>query len=246
MAASNLIVVTEQKELVNEIVRKAAALPPGQGAGQVGPVIDQLALDRITKYIDDAESKYDAKILLDGRSWTKKYKDGYWIGPTVILHSKESGFKDPAFCDEIFGPTLSILEVDSKERAIEIENGNPYGNAAAIYTTVGANAEWFAARFSVGMVGVNIGVPVPREPFSFGGWNRSRFGDCDITGGTDDTAMLRPSRTCFSFALIVLLSLCDCCLLVHSDGGMEFFTKRKKITTKWNLPAKRGAGDWMA
>jgi hypothetical protein len=75
-------------------------------------------------------------------------------------------------------------QVDSKERAIEIENNNPYGNAACIYTSVGAHADWFARRFSVGMVGVNIGVPVPREPFSFGGSNISKYGDLDITGTT--------------------------------------------------------------
>ena len=139
------------------------------------------------------------------------------IGPTVILHSNPA---DKALHDEIFGPVLSILEVESKERAIEIENKNPYGNAAwythcslmivhlaelcsrccSIYTNSGGTADWFSKRFSVGMVclrfasastngsliraqvGVNIGVPVPREPFSFGGSNISKFGDLDITG----------------------------------------------------------------
>jgi len=78
---------------------------------------------------------------------------------------------------------LSILQVETKEEAIAIENASPFGNAAAIYTTSGLVAEWFTERFSTGMVGVNIGIPVPREPFSFGGVNDSRWGSqLDITG----------------------------------------------------------------
>jgi methylmalonic acid semialdehyde dehydrogenase len=205
MAATVLLVVGDQPDLIDLIVEKAKALQPGQGAGAVmGPVIDQMSKDRIMSYISDSEAG-GAKVLLDGRSWAAR-SPGYWVGPTILLHTNP---KDKAMNDEIFGPVLSIYKVANKEEAIQIENGNPYGNAACIYTTVGSNAEWFAERFSVGMVGVNIGVPVPREPFSFGGWNLSRFGDSDITG----------------------------------DGGMEFFTKRKKITTKWNPPQNQ---DWMS
>ena len=99
---------------------------------------------------------------------------------------------------------LSILEVESKEEAIAIENSSPFGNAAAIYTTSGLVAEWFSDRFSTGMVGVNIGIPVPREPFSFGGIADSRWGtQVDITG----------------------------------EGGVEFFTYKKKVTTRWTESA---------
>ena len=99
---------------------------------------------------------------------------------------------------------LSILEVDTKEEAIDIANSSPFGNAAAIYTTSGHVAEWFTERFSTGMVGVNIGIPVPREPFSFGGIGNSRWGtQLDITG----------------------------------EGGVEFFTYRKKVTTRWTPSA---------
>ena len=106
------------------------------------------------------------------------------------------------FQDEIFGPVLSILAVDTKEEAIAIENASPFGNAAAIYTTSGLVAEWFTERFSTGMVGVNI--PVPREPFSFGGVADSRWGtQVDITG----------------------------------EGGVEFFTYRKKVTSRWTESA---------
>jgi len=205
MAASVLLTVGKQPKLLAAIVEKAKKLVPGDKDRQIGPVIDEMSLAKITRYINEAESG-GAEILLDGRGWTKENKIGHWIGPTIILHSKRT---DPALHDEIFGPTLSIYEAKNKEEAIEIENANPYGNAACIYTSVGAHAEWFTKRFGAGMIGVNIGVPVPREPFSFGGINNSKFGDMDITG----------------------------------DGAMEFFTSRRKVTTKWDPPQDQS---WMS
>merc|ERR1711957_623501 len=74
------------------------------------------------------------------------------------------------------------MECATRDEAIAIENASPHGNAACVYTSTGGNAEWFTKRFQAGMIGVNVGVPVPREPFSFGGINASNFGDCDITG----------------------------------------------------------------
>ncbi|KAJ3111298.1 hypothetical protein HDU96_005806 [Phlyctochytrium bullatum] len=179
MAASVLLTIGSQPALLTRIVEKAGALIAGQtGQGDVGPVIDKASQDKILGYIEQAE-KTGAEVLLDGRGWATARKEGWWVGPTVLLHK---GKGEPALCDEIFGPVLSVLVVESKEEAIAIENGNPYGNAAAIYTSDGGVAEWFYKRFSAGMIGVNIGVPVPREPFSFGGINSSRFGDSDITG----------------------------------------------------------------
>ncbi len=118
--------------------------------------------------------------MLDGRSWSEK-ENGFWFGPTIILHTNKT---DRALHDEIFGPVLSVIRVTSRAEAIEIENGNPYGNAACIYTEKGANAEWFTKRFRAAMLGVNIGIPVPREPFSFGGLygTESKYGNNDITG----------------------------------------------------------------
>jgi malonate-semialdehyde dehydrogenase (acetylating)/methylmalonate-semialdehyde dehydrogenase len=84
--------------------------------------------------------------------------------------------------EEIFGPVLAILRAPDIDAAIAIENASPYGNAAAIYTRSGREARAIARRASAGMIGVNIGVPVPQEPFGFGGWNDSRFGASDITG----------------------------------------------------------------
>ncbi len=181
MAASVLIVVGENPALIDQIVSAASALKPGQEAGQVGPVIDGIAQKRILGYITDAEAKYGAKILLDGRKWSQERPQGFWVGPTILLHENKT---DPALLDEIFGPVLSIIHVNSFEEALEIENNNPYGNAASIYTERGANAEYFTKRFRAGMLGINIGIPVPREPFTFGGLygTASKFGDFDVTG----------------------------------------------------------------
>lgn len=189
MAASVLLLVDEDKEssdspavldaLLEQVVSLSAALQAGQGAGQVGPLIDNLAKERVLHYIADSEAN-GAKILLDGRSWATREK-GFWVGPTVILHTNG---EDKALKDEIFGPVLSVYRVSTREEAIAIENANPYGNAGCIYTERGCNAEWFTKRFRAAMLGVNIGIPVPREPFSFGGLygTLSKFGTSDITG----------------------------------------------------------------
>ena len=84
--------------------------------------------------------------------------------------------------EEIFGPVLSVMRVKTLDDAIDLVNQSPFGNATAIFTSSGKSAREYSSRCEVGMVGVNVGVPVPREPFSFGGWNDSRFGVGDITG----------------------------------------------------------------
>lgn len=164
MAASVLLLVGEQQELVDAIVSKAKALTPGSGQGQMGPVIDAASRDRIHGYIQEAEEG-GAKVLLDGRgSWGPPGSQGFWVGPTILLHSNP---KDRALHEEIFGPVLSILTCSSASEALAIEAGNPYGNAACIYTTSGAVADHFTRHLQAGMIGVNIGVPV--RPFSWSG-----------------------------------------------------------------------------
>lgn len=179
MAASALLTVGPQPALVDEIVSRAKALEGGQVKGQMGPVIDAASQARLFTAIGEAE-KAGAEVLLDGRSWGEK-SAGYWVGPTVLKHKSAS---DAAFSTELFGPVISVLEVADGDEALRIENANAYGNAASVYTTSGANAEYFSHRFRAGMIGVNIGVPVPREPFTFGGMHGtdSKFGDFDITG----------------------------------------------------------------
>jgi malonate-semialdehyde dehydrogenase (acetylating)/methylmalonate-semialdehyde dehydrogenase len=154
MAASVLLTMGHQQELLDLIVKKAKSLVPEQeGKQAMGPVIDKASLEKIERYIGEAE-KGGATILLDGRGWKKSKNHGYWTGPTIILHKN---LADKALHDEIFGPVISIYECKTKEECIAIENGNPYGNAACIYTTTGSTAEWFTKHFSAGMLGVNIG-----------------------------------------------------------------------------------------
>jgi malonate-semialdehyde dehydrogenase (acetylating)/methylmalonate-semialdehyde dehydrogenase len=210
MAASVLLIVGNgvvQKKLLSSIVELANKIELGTESGQCGPVIDARSKEKILKYIDDSESKCGAEILVDGRkkmsSVNENEKSGNWIGPTIIQHFSPS---DAAIKEEIFGPVLSIYHVKTWAEAIEIENSNPFGNAACIYTSNGGSADWFTSRFRASMLGINIGIPVPREPFSFGGLygTKSKYGDMDITG----------------------------------DGGMEFFSNRIKVTSKWILPER--------
>ena len=190
MAASVLVIVGNQDILLQRLIKLVSLLEKGYEKGQIGPVIDKASVQRILNYINFSE-KTNSKILVDGRKWMNN-KPGYWIGPTIILHNNKG---DPALNDEIFGPVLSILRVNTKEEAIEMENNNPYGNAACIYTNKGKNAEWFKKKFSAGMIGINIGVPVPQTPFSFGGINASRYSTHDITGEGCINFMINKKKT---------------------------------------------------
>jgi acyl-CoA reductase-like NAD-dependent aldehyde dehydrogenase len=172
MAASVLLLVQEPThdtsdntvldQLLSEVISLASKLQPGCNAGQVGPLIDNIAKQRVLSYISTAEGEGD-QVLLDGRHWSNSHSDkGFWIGPTVILHDAKNADKSVCLSDEIFGPVLSVLKVSSRDEAIARENASLYGNAACIYTEKGASAEWFVKRFRAGMIGVNIGIPVPR------------------------------------------------------------------------------------
>jgi malonate-semialdehyde dehydrogenase (acetylating)/methylmalonate-semialdehyde dehydrogenase len=173
MAASVLVAVGEVDPIIDEIVKRASQLEPGES---LGAIVNEKSKERIENYITDAEKK-GAKVRLDGRK--PKREDGYWVGPTILDNMTPD---IPATVEEIFGPVLSIVRVDSLEEAFALENNNPYGNASSIYTSSGFVAEKALDRVSAGMCGVNIGVPVPREPFAFGGWNQSKFGHGDMTG----------------------------------------------------------------
>jgi len=174
MAASVLVAVGDVDHILKAVRERAAKLVTGN---DMGPVTNEAAMKRITRYIDEAE-KQGAKIVLDGRG--KKGNDGgYWVGPTIIDQATP---EMPAARDEIFGPVLTVVRVPNLEKAIEIENANPYGNASSVYTTSGDIARRVMQHVDAGMCGVNIGVPVPREPFGFGGWNDSCFGHGNLTG----------------------------------------------------------------
>ena len=174
MAASVLLAVGNVDAILDDIVSGASRIRLGE---DMGAIISKAALDRINGYIDDAQRR-GAKVVLDGRT-AKRPDGGYWIGPTILDHCTRDM---PCATEEIFGPVLSILRVKTLDEALAIENANPYGNAACIYTTSGAVANYVTSRVEAGMVGVNVGVPVPREPFGFGGWNHSKFGAGNMTG----------------------------------------------------------------
>ena len=176
MAASVLVAVGASDHILDAIQSEMSRIKPGV---DMGPVISAKAKERIVGYINEAENA-GAQLRLDGRGVVVVGKEnGHFVGPTLIdrLSPDSSAAKE-----EIFGPVLSVLRVGSLDEAIAIENSSPYGNAASLYTTSGAAARYFEARAHAGMIGINVGVPVPREPFSFGGWNESKFGVGDITG----------------------------------------------------------------
>lgn len=176
MAASAMLGVGKIDSIINKIASKAKTIVAGKN---LGSVISEEAKIRIEKYIEEAE-KSGAKIILDGRGVKVSGKEnGYYVGPTILDHVKP---EMKIAQEEVFGPVLAIMRTNEIDEAIAIENNSQYGNASSVYTQDGNLANYVTERVSAGMVGVNIGVPVPREPFSFGGWNESRFGVGDITG----------------------------------------------------------------
>ena len=176
MAGSVMLAVSNTDHLIHRTVEYARGLMPGR---DIGPVITREARERIIRSIDEAVAA-GATLLLDGRQSSVAGREGgYWIGPT-ILDQVQPDMNIAR--EEIFGPVLAIVRTSDLDEAIAIENRSAYGNAASVFTETGGLARYVAERASAGMVGVNVGVPVPREPFSFGGWNESKFGAGDITG----------------------------------------------------------------
>jgi len=203
MAASVMMAVGKSDHIIEKMVEVMKGMTAGV---HIGPVISKEAKQRIERYIAEAEEG-GAKILVDGRkAVVKGREDGYYVGPTLI------DFVRPEMRiaqEEIFGPVMVVVRARDVDEALDVQHRSPYGNAASVFTESGSVARHVMEHASAGMVGVNVGVPVPREPFGFGGWNESRFGVGDITG--------------------------------HSS--IEFWTKSKKMTTKWN----REAGvNWMS
>lgn len=176
MAGSTMVGVGPIDNIIEKIVEEARKIIPGE---TLGSVISKEAKERIERYISEAE-KAGAKVLVDGRNATVKGKEnGYYVGPTII------DFVTPDMAiakEEVFGPVLAIIRAKTLDEALQIENKSEYGNAASVFTQSGGLARYVMENASAGMIGVNVGVPVPREPFSFGGWNESKFGTCDITG----------------------------------------------------------------
>lgn len=177
MAASVLLAVGQVDSHIKAIVERAQSLKLGE---QMGALISKQQKDFLHQAIERAVSE-GATLVLDGRNPKMEagLSEGYWLGPTILDNVRPGSF---AATTELFGPILSIIRVQSIHEAMEIENSVDYGNACSVFTSSGALSEKVITRARAGMIGVNIGVPVPREPFSFGGINASRFGHGDITG----------------------------------------------------------------
>jgi malonate-semialdehyde dehydrogenase (acetylating)/methylmalonate-semialdehyde dehydrogenase len=177
MAASVLLAVGDVGPHLEKIVKRAASLELGK---DMGAIITKAQADFLREAIGRAE-KAGAKVLLDGRKAKAPngMEGGNWLGPT-ILDNVQPGSEAAAV--ELFGPILSVVRCKDISEALQIANNGEYGNACSVFTSSGPLAERVARETTAGMVGVNIGVPVPREPFSFGGTNASKFGHGDITG----------------------------------------------------------------
>jgi malonate-semialdehyde dehydrogenase (acetylating)/methylmalonate-semialdehyde dehydrogenase len=177
MAGSVLVAVGGGARFIEPIARAAGRIALGSG---MGALIDGAARERLADAVARAESD-GAEVLLDGRSAAvpAEYQGGHWLGPTVLDRVKPDMECVKA---ELFGPVLAVVRVGTLDEALALERATPFGNATSIFTSSGAAARYVAERATSGMVGVNVGVPVPRDPFSFGGTKDSRFGQGDMTG----------------------------------------------------------------
>jgi len=204
MAASVLVAVGDVDHIIDRVIEKASAIVLGR---DMGALIDKAAVARLTAALDTA-SRDGARIRLDGRGVKPPVgcEGGNWFGPSVIDNARSSM---ECGCVELFGPVLSIVRVKTIDEALKLERESLYGNAVSVFTTSGHVARYVAERATSGMIGINVGVPVPREPFSFGGTKDSKYGAGDITGW----------------------------------GGVELWSNRKKITTKWSMQSDK---NWMS
>ncbi len=168
-------------ELVEKIKDRALKLRTGDGRRgcDMGPLVTAQARQRVLGYIDAGQSD-GADLVVDGRKVEPDSTgEGFFVGPTVFDHVRP---QMSIYTDEIFGPVLSVLRTDTYDQALDLVNANPYGNGTAIFTNDGGAARRFQNEVEVGMVGINVPIPVPMAYFSFGGWKSSLFGDTHAHG----------------------------------------------------------------
>jgi len=168
-------------DLVAKVAERARTIKIGDGTrdSDMGPLVTKAHRDKVASYIDAGETD-GAKIVVDGRTVAADGgKEGFWLGPTLI-DNVTPGMS--VYTDEIFGPVLSIIRVESYDEAMDLINSNPYGNGTAIFTNDGGAARRFQNEVQVGMVGINVPIPVPMAYYSFGGWKASLFGDSHAHG----------------------------------------------------------------
>jgi malonate-semialdehyde dehydrogenase (acetylating) / methylmalonate-semialdehyde dehydrogenase len=182
MAISAVVAVGDiADDLVDRIAKRTINLRTGDGRRgcDMGPLVTAAARDRVAGYVDAGEAA-SATLVVDGRGVSPDADgEGYFVGPTLF----DNVTTDMSiYTDEIFGPVLSVVRVETYDEAIDLINANPYGNGTAIFTNDGGAARRFQNEVEVGMIGINVPVPVPMAYFSFGGWKNSLFGDTHAHG----------------------------------------------------------------
>ncbi len=180
MAISAIVAVEPiASALVEKIKSRMSSIKTGDGTqgSDMGPLVTKVHRDKVASYIE-AGSKEGATVVVDGRT-LEIAGDGFWLGPTLFdnVTPEMSIYKD-----EIFGPVLSIIRVNTYDEALNLVNSHQYGNGTAIFTNDGGAARRFQNEVEVGMVGINVPIPVPMAYYSFGGWKNSLFGDSHAHG----------------------------------------------------------------
>jgi malonate-semialdehyde dehydrogenase (acetylating) / methylmalonate-semialdehyde dehydrogenase len=184
MAISALVTVGDVADrLLPAITERIGRLTVGPGTdtdSEMGPLVTRAHRDRVAGYVSTGGDE-GAEVVVDGRSFQAPdgYEDGFWLGPCLLDRVTPAM---SVYQDEIFGPVLSVVRVDTFDEAIRLVNDNPYGNGTAVFTNDGGAARRFQHEIEVGMVGVNVPIPVPMAYYSFGGWKSSLFGDSHVHG----------------------------------------------------------------
>jgi malonate-semialdehyde dehydrogenase (acetylating) / methylmalonate-semialdehyde dehydrogenase len=184
MAISALVTVGEVADrLLPAITERMSRLTVGPGtdaASEMGPLVTKAHRDRVASYVASGGDE-GAEVVVDGRGFPAPdgYEDGFWLGPCLLDRVTP---QMTVYQDEIFGPVLSVVRVDTFDEAIALINDNPYGNGTAVFTNDGGAARRFQHEIQVGMVGINVPIPVPMAYYSFGGWKSSLFGDSHVHG----------------------------------------------------------------
>ncbi|MEY3889989.1 MAG: hypothetical protein RLY62_171 [Actinomycetota bacterium] len=180
MAISAIVAVEPiADKLIEKIKERALKIKTGDGTkgADMGPLVTKVHRDKVASYIEAGE-KEGAKVVVDGRQ-VKVEGKGFWLGPTLFDQVKPNM---SIYLEEIFGPVLSVIRVKSYDEALKLVNEHQYGNGTAIFTNDGGAARRFQNEVEVGMVGINVPIPVPMAYFSFGGWKNSLFGDSHAHG----------------------------------------------------------------
>jgi len=169
-------------DLVARMASRIGEINVGDGrrpGSEMGPLVTRAHRDRVASYLDGGVAA-GASLVVDGRGHpVHGAADGFWLGPSLFDHVEPA---QALYTDEIFGPVLSVVRAPSYAAAVELVNSNPYGNGVAIFTNDGGAARRFQHEVEVGMVGVNVPIPVPVSYYSFGGWKQSLFGDSHAYG----------------------------------------------------------------